>query len=353
MTQGRLAFFAEGHETESYETDDGESKRVDKVKWGIIGVGDVTEVKSGPALSKVDGSELVAVMRRTPHLAEDYAARHGVARWYTDAQDLIDDAEVNAIYIATPPESHHRYTLAAARVGKPIYVEKPMAMRYTQCLDMVAAAKAAGVPLFVAYYRRTLPRFVKIREIVQSGEIGDVLAVTTRFFQPMSADVLSDVKPWRVVPAVAGGGILFDLASHILDYLDFLFGPVRDVFGHAGNQGRAYEAEDIVAGSYRFENGVHGTGMWCFTSGTELDENEIVGTRGRVKFATFANEPIVVTTAGGEDRIYIDTPDHVQQPLIQTIVDELLGRGGTCPSTGETAARTSWVLDELVKSYYG
>lgn len=325
---------------------------MDQVKWGIIGVGDVTEVKSGPAFAKVDGSELVAVMRRTGHLAADYAARHGVPKWYDDAQAIIDDPDVNAIYIATPPATHHVYTLAAARAGKPIYVEKPMATSFAECQEMVDAAKQAGVPLFVAYYRRMLPRFVKVREIIESGQIGDVLAVTTRFFQPMSSDMLADVKPWRVVPKEAGGGLLFDLASHILDYLDYVLGPITTVHGHAGNQGGAYDAEDIVAGSYVFQNGAHGTGLWCFTSGTELDENEIVGTRGRVKFATFAHEPIVLTTPGKEERFFIDTPQHVQQPLIQTIVDELLGRGGQCPSTGETAARTSWVLDELVKSYY-
>ena len=129
-----------------------------RIRWGIIGCGDVTEVKSGPAFAKADGSALVAVMRRTAELAEDYARRHGVPRWYADAEALVRDPEVDAVYVATPPSSHREYVLLAARHDKPVYVEKPMAMNHRECLDMVAACRDAGVPLFVAYYRRALPR---------------------------------------------------------------------------------------------------------------------------------------------------------------------------------------------------
>lgn len=324
---------------------------MDQVRWGIIGVGDVTEVKSGPAFSNVEGSAVVAVMRRNGELAKDYAMRHGIPKWTDDADELIHLPEVNAVYIATPPDAHMDYAMRVAKAGKPIYVEKPMARSYAECTAMLDAAKAAGVPLFVAYYRRMLPRFLKIRDIVESGRIGEVRAVVSRLYAPISEAERGPNKPWRVRPEIAGGGLLFDLASHLLDYLDMLFGPIKSVHGHAANQAGAYTAEDIVAASYRFASGVHGTGLWCFTAGARVDTNEIIGSEGRLVFSTFADEPIHVITKTGAEDIYIPMPKHVQEPLIQTMVDELRGIG-KCPSTGESAARTSWVLDELVKGYY-
>ena len=137
-----------------------------KIGWGIIGCGDVTEVKSGPGFQKANNSELVAVMRRNDELAKDYARRHNVPRWYDDAEKLINDPDVNAVYVATPPSNHKQYTLMAAEAGKPIYVEKPMALNAKECSEMIEACKTAGVPLFVAYYRRALERFLKIKELI-------------------------------------------------------------------------------------------------------------------------------------------------------------------------------------------
>src|SRR5690554_2520017 len=129
------------------------------VKWGVIGVGIVCEVKSAPAMQLVKGSELVAVMRRDGEKAKDFALRHGVSKWYQDAEELINDPEVNAIYIATPPHAHAEMTRKAALAGKPVYVEKPMARTYQECQEMINCCNEAKVPLFVAYYRRALPNF--------------------------------------------------------------------------------------------------------------------------------------------------------------------------------------------------
>jgi predicted dehydrogenase len=145
------------------------------INWGIIGCGNVTEVKSGPAFNKVKGSRLAAVMRRDAALAEDYARRHKVPKFYTNAMDLINDAEVNAIYVATPPGSHAEYGIAAIRAGKPVYIEKPMALNYKECLQINRASEKHDVPVFVAYYRRTLPGFLKVKNILEKGTIGKVL----------------------------------------------------------------------------------------------------------------------------------------------------------------------------------
>lgn len=324
--------------------------KFEKVRWGIIGCGNVTEVKSGPAFQKVKNSELVAVMRRNGELAKDYAERHHVPKWYDDADALINDPDVDAVYIATPPGLHKEYTIKVAEAGKPVYVEKPMALNWAECNDMIAACKEARVPLYVAYYRRAQPRFVKIKELLEDKAIGDVRFVSTIQYQKASANV-KDPKnlPWRVQPELSGGGLFFDLASHTLDILDFLLGPIKEAQGLASNQAGYYRAEDIVSGTYRFESGVHGVGNWCFSAFEAADVNEIVGSNGKINFSTFGNDPIVLTTANGKQQWDFEPLHHVHQPLVETIVADLTRESNQCPSTGLTGARTSWVMDELVK----
>jgi len=319
------------------------------IRWGIIGCGDVTEVKSGPGFQKAAHSKLVAVMRRNGELARDYARRHGVPRWYDDAQALIDDPDVDAVYIATPPAFHKDYTLMSARAGKPVYVEKPMALSFEECQTMIQACRAAGVPLFVAYYRRALARFLKVKQLIETQAIGDVRFVHVTLYQPVSgAEQTPQALPWRVLPEIAGGGYFVDLASHMLDFLDYLLGPIRHVQGYASNQARRYPTEDIVTGTFEFESGVHGVGTWCFSAFERYDRTAIVGSAGKIVYSTFDAQPIVVTTPTDVTELPFDYPAHIQQPLIQTVVDELNGVGA-CPSTGESAARTSWVMDQMLK----
>ena len=322
-----------------------------EVRWGIIGCGDVTEVKSGPGFQLAENSKLVAVMRRNGELAKDYAERHQVPKWYDDAEKLIEDPEVDAIYIATPPAFHKEYTIQAAKAGKPVYVEKPMARNYEECVEMIEACKEADVPLFAAYYRRALPRFLKIKEIIDSGLLGDIRFVRTVQYQP-AQEGIGEEEPWRVQPELAGGGLFLDLASHTLDILDFLLGPIKEATGFASNQNGSYKAEDIVTGNYLFESGVHGTGTWCFSTYEHVDENEIVGSKGKLTFATFGNGPITLTTNETTEEYVIENPRHIQQHLIQKIVNELTGKDKS-PSTGITGARTNWVMDQLIKGYYG
>ena len=319
------------------------------IRWGIIGCGDVTEVKSGPGLQKASHSQLVAVMRRTGALARDYAQRHGVPRWYDSADALIRDPEVDAVYIATPPASHKEYTLQCAQAGKPVYVEKPMARTFAECQAMIHACRNVGVPLFVAYYRRALTRFLKVKELIDTRAIGEVRFVTITLYQPgVAPELAAQHLPWRVNPEVAGGGLFVDLASHMLDVLDYLLGPICSVAGFASNQAHRYPAEDIVTGTFMFESGVHGVGTWCFTGFGRCDRTEIVGTGGKITYSTFDAQPVTVTTPNAETEYAFTYPLHIQQPLIQTVVDELNGVG-RCPSTGDSAARTSWVMDQMLK----
>lgn len=318
------------------------------IRWGIIGCGDVTEVKSGPALYKARNSALVAVMRRNPDKARDYAERHGVPKWYHRSELLINDPNVDAVYIATPPDTHAYYTIQAAQAGKPVYVEKPMARNYGECLAMRNACLQAEVRLFVAYYRRALPAFLKIKSLVEEGAIGAVRFVSIALCRPASED--SYDLPWRVVSAISGGGYFFDLASHQLDFLDFVLGPIIQASGYATNQAGLYRAEDAVTASFVFESGVLGVGVWNFAADQSRDQIEIVGDKGRITFSTFAFTPVELETDAGTETFAFDPPEHVQQPLIQTVVDALLARD-TCLSTGLTAARTNRIMDMIISDH--
>ena len=160
------------------------------VRWGIIGCGDVTEVKSGPAFQKTPHSELIAVMRRNGDKAADYARRHHVPKWYDDADKLISDPDVNAVYVATPPDSHAEYAIKAMQAGKPVYVEKPMAMNAAECHNMIETSRQTGMPLFVAYYRRAQPYFVKIKQIIDLPAIGEIKMINLILHLPAKAEEL-------------------------------------------------------------------------------------------------------------------------------------------------------------------
>ncbi|MCD5324541.1 MULTISPECIES: Gfo/Idh/MocA family protein [Pontibacillus] len=322
-----------------------------EIRWGIIGCGDVTEVKSGPGFQLAENSSLVAVMRRSGELAKDYAERHNVPKWYDKADDLVSDSEVDAVYIATPPGSHKEYTDLVAKAGKPVYVEKPMALNTEECQAMIDVCEEHHVPLYVAYYRRRLPRFLKVKELLDEGAIGDVRFVTMEQTQRQLEKDENGEWPWRVRPEVSGGGLFYDVASHTLDLFDFLLGPIEQVKGYADNLAASYPAEDSVSGTFRFESGVMGTGVWNFSSYKNEDRNRIVGTKGEIIFSTFDEVPIKLINRFGTEEFHIDRPSPIQQHLIQTIVDELLGEGES-PSTRRSALRTNRVMDEMVQAYY-
>ncbi|RMG19096.1 MAG: gfo/Idh/MocA family oxidoreductase [Bacteroidetes bacterium] len=314
------------------------------VKWGIIGAGDVTEIKSGPALQKAAGSSLVAVMRRNAAKAEDYARRHGVARWYSRAEDLLADPEVNAVYIATPTSSHKLYTLMAARAGKPVLVEKPMALNSRECEEMIAACEAAGVPLWVAYYRRKLPRFEKMRELILSGAIGSPRAVVIRHFLPEGK---LPTQAWKVDPRINGGGLFVDMQAHTLDWLDYTFGPAQGVHGFALNQAGRYEAEDAVSFSLLFSQQVLASGICAYSTSHGEESVTVYGNQGQVSMGFFQASPICLHNSRGKEEFEIADPPHVHQPLVQSIVDQLRG-GPPAPSTGHTAMRTTRLIEQIL-----
>jgi 1,5-anhydro-D-fructose reductase (1,5-anhydro-D-mannitol-forming) len=323
------------------------------IRWGILGCGNVCEVKSGPGFQLATGSELRAVMRRDRKLAEDFARRHGVPAFYDDAAQLISDPNVDAVYIAAPPGAHLELALAVLAAGKPAYVEKPMARTHAECRLMVEAFEAAHVPLFVAYYRRALPRFLKVKELVDGGRLGVVRSVNVRYSSDgQSRYAGRDDLPWRLRAEHAGGGLFFDLASHTLDVLDFWFGPLQVVSGEASNVAAAGDVEDCVRLRFSTRSGAQGSGVWNFSNPVREDRIEIAGDAGSLRLSTFGDAPLELEDVGGVTQFTLPNPRHIQQPLIQSIVDSLQGTG-SCPSTGVSAARTSQVMDQAVLGYYG
>ena len=322
-----------------------------QINWGFIGCGEVTEKKSGPAFNEVEGSQVVAVMSRSENKARSYAERHHVRKWYTDASELIEDPDVNAVYIATPPSSHATFAIMAMKAGKPVYVEKPLAASYNDCIRINRISEQTGVPCFVAYYRRYLPYFQKVKEIIQSGGIGDVINVQVRFsVPPRDLDYHSGKEmPWRLQPDISGGGYFYDLAPHQIDLLQDLFGVITRAHGYPANRAHLYEAEDTISACFFFESGIPGSGSWCFVGHESAKEDciEIIGDKGSLSFSVFNYEPIRLINSEGKKDIVVPNPPYVQLPIIQKVIEDLQGIG-ICECTAISATPTNWVLDRIL-----
>lgn len=319
----------------------------ESIQWGIIGCGNVTEVKSGPAFNKIPHSRLTAVMRRDAERAEDYARRHHVPKWYADAMALIHDPEINAIYVATPPSSHEVYAIEALKVGKPVYLEKPMSIDVASCQHIADYARQVNGKLSIAHYRRALPKFKRIKELVQENIIGEIRAIELRMlqsFRPGTAE-----NGWRVDPTIGGrGGLFYDLAPHQLDILQWIFGSAKNWIGISANQQQQYKARDIVSGMIEYDQHILFNGLWCFS----VDENQqtdscaFIGSKGKISFSFFGHE-VQVEVGDQKERIDFTSLDHIQQPMIQEVVDYFRDQGKN-PCTAEEAIETMTIMESFV-----
>lgn len=312
------------------------------IRWGIIGCGNVTEIKSGPGFSKTPNSTLSMVMRRDGLLAESYAKRHGVPRWTTNADELISSPDVDAVYIATPVGSHLDYALQVCAAGKPCYVEKPMTRNTTEAERMVNAFRDANIPLFVAYYRRALPRFLKAKALVAEGRIGTLSSVSYRSTQP--AHTRAGELPWRLNAEESGGGLFMDVGCHTLDIIDFIAGPLLAVQGQATNVASAHAVEDGVAITFRLKSGGLGSASWNFAADQYTELIVFSGTEGQITMSTFSQESVKLEHDKEVERFDLPNPVHIQQPLIEMIVNPLLGQGGcTTPEKPLCGQPASWM----------
>ena len=327
---------------------------METVQWGIIGCGDVTEKKSGPAFNKVANSRLVAVMRRNAARAKDYAVRHGVPKWYHSAQELIADAEVSAVYVATPPAFHEELTILALKAGKPVYVEKPMAVNASAAERIQLTAKEVDVKIAVAHYRRRQPIFKKVKDLIEKNAIGTVRIVNMKLFQSPQPELVANTETnWRVDPEIAGGGFFHDLAPHQLDLMLYYFGNPIEAMGMAKNQARLYNADDIVAGQIYFENSILFNGSWCFsvTPSEACDSCEIIGTEGSVRFSIFQNPELTLARNEKTEIFRFEQLEHVQQPMIESVVRYFLGKEPN-PCSAEDGVLTMRLIDAFASKKY-
>ncbi len=323
-----------------------------QINWGMIGCGDVTEKKSAPSFNQIDGSSLLAITNRTRKKADDYAGRHNIPMIYDSAEELLADPKINAVYVATPPSTHAEYAIQAMMAGKPVYVEKPMASTFAECRKMNEVAEKTGMPLFVAFYRRSMEYFIKVKELLEANAIGaPIFCRSSLFIPPREMGLPPDQLPWRVIPEISGGGHFHDMGCHELDILSFLLGEVAEVSGFAVNKGKLYLPEDTVIASIKFKDGLLYNGSWNFISPEDsaCDEIMITGERGSLKFSCFGFTPIELSNEEGNQEFPIKSPDHVQLPMIKDVVGELQGVGES-PSKGETAALVNQWMEKIISS---
>jgi len=319
---------------------------MNEIKWGIIGCGDVTEVKSGPAFSKIPGSKLVAVMRRDALKAADYAERHQVGQWYSDAEKMMNNAGINAVYIATPPSSHLFYVQEALQKGLNVYVEKPVTVSAAESKQMLEAVKTSGGKLVVAHYRRAVPLFLKIKDLIDLKVIGEIRTIQIRMWQSQKPQLIAKTeRNWRVDPAVSGGGYFHDLAPHQLDILYFYFGKPLKYHGYSLNQSKESLADDHVCGQILFENNVMVNGSWCFNVAEEqeTDTCEIVGSEGKITFAFFGNYVTWEVLGKTETEVFVHPP-HIEQPMIEQVVSYFNDQRDN-PCSIEEAITTMEIID--------
>lgn len=324
------------------------TKKISPIRWGIIGCGAVTEVKSGPAYKNTEGFQLAAVMRRDLDKLKDYAKRHDIDKYYTDADQLINDDEIDAIYIATPPDSHKYYALKVAEAGKPCCIEKPLSPCYKDSVTIYESFKDKKIPLFVAYYRRSLPRFKQVKEWLDNNEIGEIRHISWYFSKAPNGIDLSGSYNWRTDPKIAPGGYFDDLASHGLDLFTFLLGEIENGSGISLNQQNLYPAKDAVSACWIHKEGITGTGSWNFGCDRNEDRVEIYGSKGKIQFSVFRDNPLILDSDNNQQEIFIENPKNIQLYHVENMHKQLFENEYTHPSTGYTATHTSWVMDKIL-----
>jgi len=322
------------------------------IKWGIIGCGDVTEVKSGPAFNKIKNSSLVAVMRRDATKAKDFALRHGVPNWYSNAEDLIKDDSIDAVYVATPPSSHELYATQAMLAGKNVYLEKPVTTNSLACKRLLEVEKQTGQKIAVAHYRRALPMFEEIKKILDLEFIGKIRAVNIQFYQPHQSSLIANSETnWRIDANIAGAGLFYDIAPHQIDMLLFLFGESKSFLGKALNHSNLYLVEDTVSGIIHFQNDVVFSGNWCFTmpAMAQSDVCKITGENGNIEFSFYSNK-FILNTKSESKTFEFNHPAHIQQPMIEKVVDYFLGNALN-PCSLEEAYKSLQIMEGFVINY--
>jgi predicted dehydrogenase len=311
------------------------------LNWLVVGIGDITRKRVIPAILEEPRSNLFAILTRDPTKAAPYAAR--VFGGLTEA---LEDKAIHAVYVASPVFLHAPQTIQALRSGRHVLCEKPMAMSYAEAQTMVAAATAAGETLGVSYYRRTYPKVHRAMQLLQQGAVGrPVMAYVTchNWSTPEGGD-----RGWLVDPEKAGGGPLYDIASHRIDLLNFMFGEPQEATGQFSNAVHDTAVEDNATVLVEYKNGVRGMVDVRWHSRVERDEFRIIGTDGEMDL-TPLNGPELVYPGGRE---LLPTHANLHYLCVKNFVDAVLDAVPLL-STGASAAWTDWVTQQVLLAKRG
>ncbi len=321
------------------------------VCWAMIGCGSVTEKKSAPALYKSENSKLKSVYGTTYEKALDYAKRHKIPVVCKSIDEILSDKEIDAVYIATPPKFHKDYAIACLKAGKIPYIEKPMALNYEECNEIIHNSKKYNLPVYVAYYRRGLEKYLYIKSLIDSGVLGNIRLVRlTHFRKPENSDLDRNKLPWRLIPSQTGGGKFIDMTTHVIDIVQYIFGDISEVKEEADNRGGLYDVEDTVSAVFKTNKGIIVSGSWCYVSSFDEEEMLIIGEKGRIKTQGLFYGAVKTYINDKEDIKNFNEPEHIAMPYMQMIINEIAG-GEKAPADVLSAANNVKVLDEVLSQY--
>jgi predicted dehydrogenase len=316
-----------------------------RVGWGLVGCGDIARRRVAPALRDLDNCELIAVNRADAARAETFASEFGAKRWHADWRELVVDPEVEAVYVATPVHLHAGQAVAAAEAGKHVLCEKPLALTVAECERMNAAAEANGVLLGVAYYRRFYPVVERVREILETGEIGVPVIAQVNAFERFDPEP-GHPRRWLLDKLRSGGGPMFDFGCHRVEVLFNLFGDVSAVRGLASNVVFEREVEDTACALLKFARGTQVVISVTHAAREPQDTLEIFGSEGSLRVEVLNEGRLRVRTKDGE-RIESHPPhENLHQPLVEDFARAVI-EGRPPRVDGRVGQRVSEILEMI------
>ena len=321
------------------------------IKWGIIGCGDVAEHKGGPALYNVEDSELLGVTDINLEKAKDFANRHNAKKYYATAEEMLNDKEINAVYVATPVRFHCEYSIQSAEAGKHVLCEKPFAMNAEENKQMIEVCRKNKVKLAAAYYRRFFPHIQKIKSLIAEGAIGDIVLAQsnyTGYYNPAKI-YPDDLSQWRTDPQMAGGGVVMNCGSHRIDLLGYLLDDVAEVSAFVDTLHCNYSVEDSSVIIMRFAMGAQAVANFNQNVRTSTDEFAIYGTEGRIVATPLDSGNILLHQTSGIKKYNLPPMKITHLGLVKDFVESIVD-GRKPISSGEDGMKASLVMDAAYKS---
>lgn len=320
---------------------------MEKLRWGLIGCGDISRKRVVPAIKNLVQCELVAVARSNHTLAESFAKEFSAKRWYENWQDLIADDEINAVYIATPVYLHAEQTIAAAKAKKNVLCEKPMSFNAKDCERMIETCKKHNVMLGVAYYRHFYPMITRVKDILLSNEIGEPVVVEIQAFEWFDRKP-GEPRYWLLEKEKSGGGPMMDFGCHRIEVLQHLFGKVKEIQSQLFNLHFKREVEDTAHVSLLFENHTQAIISVTHAAFESRDTIEIFGTKGTIYIPVLNGEVIIIKTEGGERTENHPPHKNVHQPLIEDFTNAVLAKRNPIVD-GHIGKEVNLILDDIYK----